>query len=101
MTSVTRRSGRFGESRDAWDTIEPGVKAQNSRDAMLPHRRDVNRIARGKIRVTENQRFCTLGRGSVDRKDLVDHPEQRVERVLNGVTPTDRDISMHDFLQHL
>lgn len=68
---------------------------------MLPHHRDVNGVAGGEVRRPEHDLAGEHHRLDGDRKQLVDHAEQRVEGGLNRVAPANRDVSMQDFLQRL
>jgi hypothetical protein len=58
------------------------------------HDGDVQRVARRQPTDTEHHRLGALDDREVDREDIVDDPEQRVKRRLDGLAPVDGDVAV-------
>ncbi len=58
-------------------------------------------VARRKARIGENDVARPQNRFEVDRKDLVDDAQKRLQGRLDRVSPTDGDVAMQDLLQDL
>jgi hypothetical protein len=61
----------------------------------------VERVAGREALVREKHVPGTLDVAKLDREDLVDDPEDRLEGGLDGVAAPDRRVPVEDLLQHL
>src|SRR5687767_12544811 len=61
----------------------------------------MNRVPGGESVSTEQDRFRALDVDELNRKDLVDETEQRIERRLDRVEAPDCGIPMQDLLEYL
>src|ERR1039458_581181 len=91
----------LGQARNAWKTIEPGIKCQNSFYAVMFHDGEMHGVARGKLTVAQHNVFGALRNGSIHWQHFVAHSKQRTERRLNRLAAVNCDVAMQDLLKHL
>src|SRR5688500_17551599 len=68
---------------------------------MAMHNSDMDRVARRQALVAHKDVLCGLCVFEVDRQDVVDNAEQRVEGGLDRLAAADRRIAVADLLQDL
>jgi hypothetical protein len=100
-TSASARARLTRDPRQAGDPVESRVEAEDARDLAPLHDGHVQRVPRGHIAGSGEDRLRLLDVGDLDRKDLVHDPQDGVEGGLNRVASADRDITMEDFLEDL
>jgi len=86
---------------DSGDAIEVAVEGHDSANRIALHDGDMDRIARREGRHAEHQVARREDILLLDRKDLVDRPEERIEARLNRAVAIDRRIPMQDLLEYL
>ncbi len=83
------------------DSVECRVECHDQLDAISRHHCSMQGIAGRQARNSQDELSSTLDIREPDRNHLVDDTKQDIERRLNRVTSTDRNISVEDLLQHL
>ena len=90
-----------GQTFDPRKSVESVVEAEDAADAVTFHHGDMDRITSRQLLTAQHDRLGTLDGLEVDRQDVIDHTENRIERRLDRGTSIDRDIPVKDFLEHL
>jgi len=90
-----------GHAGDPGEAIEPGVKRQDSADALMLHHRQVNGVPGGESGMAQEHGPSAIDGFEIDREHFVHHTKERVESRLDGVSPFDRRVPVQDFLQNL
>lgn len=61
----------------------------------------MDRVTRGKVVPAQQDRSCTLNVLEVDREDLINEAQQRVESRLDRIAAANRSVTMKNLLKHL
>jgi hypothetical protein len=72
------------------DESSPESKTQDLLDAMLPHDRKMDGMARRQAPILQNNLLGAFDGCSIYRQHLIDYAQQRVERRLDGVPTVNR-----------
>ena len=77
------------------------VEAEDFRDSVLAHDRDVDSVSCRQITVADDDFPSTLDDREVHRQHFVDDLEKDVEARLNCIAVVDGDVTMEDLLKDL
>ena len=100
---VPTRPGFDTYSDDACDTreaVKAAVEAEDFRDTVLAHDRDVDGVSRRQIMMADNDLPSTSDDCEVHRQHLVNDLKQDVEARLDGIAVFDGDVTMEDLKAH-
>ena len=82
------------------DPVEAAIKGQDLLYAMVLHDSYVECVPRGDIDMRQQNVFGTFRCCLFDGEHGVDNPEERIERLLNGVAAADRCVAVQNLLKY-
>lgn len=91
--------GNLTQTLDSTDTVEARVEAQQSGHPVPLHDCGVHRVPCRESGNAHHQRLGLFHVGPLDRIDLVDDSQERVEGRLDGIGPADGMVAVEDFLE--
>jgi len=82
------------QTGDTREGIDASVETHDSHCSYAIHDRQVNGIPGRELRMSLNDRLCSLDVGNLDGQYLIDYAESGIESRLDSVPSVDSDITM-------